>query len=322
MSPDTMMVHIFTWCSEVGRKIIRDSHYDKTEVSLPTPRDHSICKAIAWIIALANLYDIQFGEAIVKRFPRVCPYCVKGPCVCDSKGRLSRNRLGAARTPKQVRQDLEERSEVCLREDITFDWIVNNIKEIYPANKTLLIKGGHAYIVAKLLEEGGELKAAYSQYELIRRSPGHNARETKLRISEEMSDLTAWLVSCWDLSSDNQSLDLYFDSLFSAGCPTCHETPCDCKPYYTSFANHQLLSKFSQELTVLRDQVKRDDLIEAVLQIGRDSLKATSDNDFSELRKRAENVLGDRSKMDPPTSEMADLLNNMIDVIGLNAKAR
>lgn len=249
VSPDTMMVHVFTWCGELGRRIIRDTQYDRSDTTVPAPRDHSILKATAWIIALCNHYDIKYSSALIGRFPHACPYCLSKPCACDTTGRKAIDKArNITLSQEKTRLELAALARSYESEAYSFDNIVSMIKSIYPANRSLLMKGGNGYVVAKFLEEGGELKAAYSQLELARRHGADHSDEFLDAVKEEIADLTAWLFSCWDLAQDGQSFDAGLSQMFRLGCTSCKRAPCECIPYYSSIIVSKAVEKFRNDL--------------------------------------------------------------------------
>jgi len=39
----------------------------------------------AWLVSLANLYDVDLEEAVKSKYPNVCKKCGKIPCECDER---------------------------------------------------------------------------------------------------------------------------------------------------------------------------------------------------------------------------------------------
>jgi len=37
---------------------------------------------IAWLVSVANLLDINLESELLKKYPRVCPFCLSTPCTC------------------------------------------------------------------------------------------------------------------------------------------------------------------------------------------------------------------------------------------------
>ncbi|PKP52956.1 MAG: nucleotide pyrophosphohydrolase [Candidatus Altiarchaeales archaeon HGW-Altiarchaeales-3] len=36
----------------------------------------------AWLVTLANLYDIDLEKCVKKKYPGKCPGCFRNPCIC------------------------------------------------------------------------------------------------------------------------------------------------------------------------------------------------------------------------------------------------
>jgi NTP pyrophosphatase (non-canonical NTP hydrolase) len=45
--------------------------------------EEEIADVIAWTASLANLLDIDLEDALQKKYPGVCRYCGRAPCICD-----------------------------------------------------------------------------------------------------------------------------------------------------------------------------------------------------------------------------------------------
>ncbi len=43
-----------------------------------------IADVFAWLVSLANLYDIDVEEEVAKKYPGYCLRCSEKPCRCDS----------------------------------------------------------------------------------------------------------------------------------------------------------------------------------------------------------------------------------------------
>ena len=39
---------------------------------------------IAWILSIANLYNVNISEAFLKKYNNSCPRCNENPCSCNS----------------------------------------------------------------------------------------------------------------------------------------------------------------------------------------------------------------------------------------------
>jgi hypothetical protein len=313
VSPDTMMVHVFTWCGELGRRIIRDTQYDRSETTVPAPRDHSILKATAWIIALCNHYGINYSSALIGRFPHVCPYCLSKPCACDTTGRKAIDKArNITLSQEKARLELEALARSYDSKSYNFDSIISMIKSVYPANRSLLMKGGNGYVVSKFLEEGGELKAAYSQLELAKRHGSSNKDEFLESVKEEISDLTAWLFSCWDLSQDGQSFDSGLSQMFKLGCTSCRRSPCECIPYYSSIIVSKAVERFRNDLRSIDDPDLSPSFI-AAQNLAHSASQVGNQTDIQRLAQEAEAI---RAQATGPDLKRA--LESLIDRLSLS----
>jgi hypothetical protein len=126
---------------------------------------------------------------------------------------------------------------------VTWGWIIGQLSTVYPSNRALLQKGGHGYVVGKMLEEGGELHRAYSGYLL--------KREEKKGIEVEIADLTAWVISCWDLEGSGRDLDAEFASTYASGCFKCKVRPCTCPTYSITRGQEELFREVISQLRSL-----------------------------------------------------------------------
>ena len=39
---------------------------------------------IAWVLSIANLFNINLSEAFNAKYNKVCPKCKNNPCICNS----------------------------------------------------------------------------------------------------------------------------------------------------------------------------------------------------------------------------------------------
>lgn len=289
--PDTMMVHIFTWCSEVDRLLIRTPK--PTKGSAEADRiNRSIVKAIAWIIALCNNYNLDFVQVMIGRFPKCCPYCQLSPCRCEEQERMAFiPGTSVPMAPAAARIEFSYKIGAHSRRDYSFDKIIAILRDIYPANRVLLSKGHTSDIVDKLLEEGGELKVAYAQYELANVLNYARFADFILGIAEEVADLSAWHFSCWDISRQNISFDDRINEIFRLGCNTCKSTPCKCVKYHASFNLEKTIEKFYDDLSrAARTSAADSGVIEAAEELIKEAISARSSAETIHLLERADKL--------------------------------
>ena len=241
LSPDYIMVHLYTNCSSLGKSILKRNTVKAS--------DHYVIRTIAWINALASRFKVDYAEALIHRFPGRCPYCLMGPCRCAVNT--------GARDPqtKEMYSDLEKKRELKQSAEaylsnpaiLTYDWFIENINKIYPSNRMLLYRGGQSYVISKFLEEGGELHRAYSCY--LRGSS-----EVK-SIAAEIADLSSWVISCWDVARNGRKFSAELLSEYHAGCPSCKKPVCKCATYSITMGVEEIIRDLAGELRSLKAEM-------------------------------------------------------------------
>ena len=63
---------------EIGElaTLLNSQELDKTLIS------EELADIIAWTISIANILNIDIGEAIVRKYPNKCKKCKASPCIC------------------------------------------------------------------------------------------------------------------------------------------------------------------------------------------------------------------------------------------------
>lgn len=250
VSDETMMLHVYSWCSEIGRLVIRkDTSIKRAGTYLPEI-DRGVVKTISWIVALSERLDLSLEESMIDRFPSACPHCILPVCGCDRQGRRFITERGFTGSAADAAAELAiKKSSIVgfpyapgrLDRPISFSWMINNLQKIYPGNATLLHKGSDTLIVSKLLEECGEIFSAYCEW---KQTPNVGTSNLK----EEVADLTAWLLTCWDIENSGRSIDGAMQDIFGKGCPKCHRPVCKCEFLFTSLVRTTEARRFRDEL--------------------------------------------------------------------------
>ncbi len=187
--------------------------------------------AISWLISLANKYNIDLTEALLRKHPNVCYYCLKSPCICSI-------------TKKEPPKKMSEREKAKEREYFyslldkpyvfNFKYFVDSINKIYPANRSDFNHHGNYYHISKIFEELGELIQAINKFK----------QDDSVTINLEFADLFYWLLSLWSASFPDVDYDIAFEDYYLNGCRKCKSEVCKCI-----------------NITVLRDYVDDDQLI-------------------------------------------------------------
>lgn len=229
MSPDYIMVHLSTKCSELSRIFNHQKHHFVTT-------DPYILKSISWLIALCNHFKIDLEKTLISRFPGKCSYCLRSPCQCSETLKKAFD-LHTERELSQEEIEIElnflKNSYFNAATRLTFDGFRDLIFRVYPANKLFVYSGFYSFPLGKLDEEKGELHKAYSSYLL-----GNGKIE---EIAVEVADVAAWLISFWGVRNHRKSIDAELSSLFISGCPTCHGVTCSCPRYSITKSEEELI---------------------------------------------------------------------------------
>lgn len=292
VSPDTMMVHVFTWSGELSRILVRTGGLDGTKPDGPRT-NHTVLKAMTWLIAICNRYEFYISDAIGERFPKACPYCLRAPCICDETEKTAYYPGGRAKMPlHEAALELEAMARVYRDNTHSFDKLREIILSVYPGNLSLLRKGRHDVILAKILEEGGELQSAYRQLELSRLSKIKTKTDFLAAVREEVADLSAWLLSCWDISRADTSISSELERMFALGCNTCHKDPCVCTTYHDSFNIEKSIERFRDGMRrakIVAQGITTPD-IQRAEQIVDDATKADTREELLSLVSEAETI--------------------------------
>ncbi len=302
-TPDYMMTHLYTACSDIGRMLLRHEGGER--------RDRAVMSALSWMMALSNHFGVSFEDSLLSRFPAVCYYCLSGPCRCDETGRraigdhgevLSRDEADYER---QVRHDIFRRTGL----PVTFKWLIGTLRAVYPGNRILLTKGGQGYVTGKLLEEGGELHRAYSEVLL--------KKADKSRVSEELADLASWIISCWALDGTPKSLDAEFHAAYGNHCPICSKLPCVCEVYTITPGQDELLRQIASELKRIENTAIDKEEVGKLVEFAE---QAIIDPSPANKRSLVDGILGflalNKSKLDNGKSEVANGAAPDINEIG------
>ena len=257
MRPDYVMAHIFTRCAEIGRTIIRRDR----DISV----NSHVIGAMSWCIAMCNQFQIDLQDALITRYPGACTYCFSQPCQCSMTGMRPLNDKGGLLSERYVEEELRSMKGTLLNDSkvtLSFDRVFQEINKTYPLNRALITHGGEAFIVSKLLEEGGELHRAYSKFA--------QKSGDKDEISVEIADLIGWLSSCWDLECAGVSFNAKFAETHIEGCPACHKNPCICKEYSITPTQEDVIKEIADGLESLKAKGINDKRIDEALDIAKD----------------------------------------------------
>lgn len=155
--------------------------------------------SLSWLMAIANRLHINAEDEVWKRFPMLCSYCGKKPCVCKKTKPVTRIKLKANNISKPI--NLME-----------FQKMFN---EIYPArDRSITAAGVH------LAEEMGEVSETIHNY------LGQHLQKQFDNIKLEIADFISCVFGVANSANINVAEEL--SHMFSNGCHICHKVPCVC----------------------------------------------------------------------------------------------
>lgn len=253
LSPDYKMLHFSTKCSEMGRLF----NHRKIEVY---DSDLFLLKAISWLIALCNHFEIDLEDTLLKCFPHVCSYCISSPCICTKTNKRAIDiQTGQVLDEEDYNNELEMKRNALRNTGtrLSFDDFSNLLDKIYPVNRTLINHGFYSFALGKLDEEKGEVHHAFSKFLLAKADKRYGEQELKnLKedIEAEIADVAAWLISFWNpLHKLDNKIELKMMSMYIDSCPACKENPCSCPHYSISVSEEELL----KEINILAEDLKK-----------------------------------------------------------------
>lgn len=242
-TPDYLMVHLSTRCSDISKAFLHQSRHLRRSV------DGYVVGAISWMCAICNHFGLDYEKALIQRFPGICTYCIKRPCQCSETNRLAFHPNSATpMSTHDLEHEIEGHRNSYLNSGLrwSFDQFRQELHKIYPANRLFVRSGYFSYPLGKLDEERGELHRAYSAY--------LRGEKKKSDIEKEVADVTAWLVSLWGLDDQTKSLDTELANTFRLGCPQCKREKCECPTYSISADDEDLIRAAIQHLRDLQAQ--------------------------------------------------------------------
>jgi NTP pyrophosphatase (non-canonical NTP hydrolase) len=155
--------------------------------------------AFSWLMAIMNRLHIDLEPEIWRRFPGLCPYCGKRPCVCKTVKPKTRKKIQKTTYPKPYK--LSE--------------IQRMFQDVYPSNQRTLAEAG-----VHLAEEMGELSEAVHNY------LGQHKANVFDEVKNEAADYTSCLFGVANSSKINVSAEL--EEIYYQNCHVCHKLPCIC----------------------------------------------------------------------------------------------
>ena len=222
---DFTVEDIFVRLSESSAKL--------TEYADNAPAEaNEFIKVLSWFFALVNKLDIDTQEAMLKRFPDVCPHCCSNSCICLRTHKLySQNMYDLEEELEGKAQTLSNLNKLYPKDSrysFTLDWYIESLSKIYPANDARWSVNKH-YFPSKILREIGKLIQGYRR---IKYAPAAaDIQKITKSFAGDSADFLAWLLSFWRLTFRAEKKFMpQFQMIrrFGISCPYCNRTPCEC----------------------------------------------------------------------------------------------
>lgn len=176
-------------------KGIRKEDVNKIELNLLV--------AFSWLMAIANRLHLDMDKIVIERFPYICSYCLKCPCICKKKKFQKRKKAVINNViPPQTIAELQTMFE-----------------KIYPASSRSLSAAG-----VHLAEEIGELSESCHIYQ------GEHKQRQFLSICTEAADYVSCLFGV--ANSANINILNALVEMYKNNCHICHKSPCVCNFSY------------------------------------------------------------------------------------------
>lgn len=214
-TPYEIHVHLSEVCGIFAKHSFKKRDIVEAKKFLP--------KIFSWAVALhrkVNPSSPDLESVILRKFPSLCPYCLKKPCLCW-KGEKPTLNDGQLRDAFYNRAFAMRRSvndfQIMFREIYAESWVRNSDKELRPDEiwQKLFIR---------MIEELAEVAEAIRFHHLYPEN-----------FENELADFFAWWFALTSTLSapDDATIILAEDLLWDAypgHCPDCLMLPCLCRP--------------------------------------------------------------------------------------------
>lgn len=191
----------------LGKSIESDSN-DQSKFILP----------ISWLFSLATKLKINILEALIKKFPGICPYCLESQCVCYRTNKKPLKPMSTYEIEMEIFYKWEEVKNSSA--DFNLDSAIMFISTIYPHNEVVWKSAGYQQHILKIHQELTEVHEAYGNFSQDKKPI--NA------MMDEVADVFAWILSAWAIKYPKESMDKAFINYYRNDCPVCGKAPCDC----------------------------------------------------------------------------------------------
>ena len=196
----------------------RNIGYIGKSIEVNTNDPAKLILTISWLFSLSTYLDINILEALIKKFPGICPYCLQSHCVCYHTNKKPLKPMSAFDVKTEIYYKWDEvRNSLT---DFNLETARKFISDIYPYNEVVWKSAGYQSHILKLHQEMTEIHEAYSRF--------LSGKKPIEAVMDEIADVFAWLLSAWSILFPKESLDRAFVDYYFEDCTICKQTPCIC----------------------------------------------------------------------------------------------
>lgn len=191
-------------------------------IRLEIDENHTVTKfvlPISWLFSLANKLGINVLEALIKKYPGICPYCLERKCVCYKTGKKPLRLIPVHQIKELMYYKWEEVNNSTVK--FNLNRAVEFITDIFPNNEVIWRTYGPRDHMLKIHEEVTEVHEAFGSY----MKEGDRRLDA---LKDEIADVFAWTLGAWGIRYPNDSLDDAFIDYYLEDCPECKSAPCRC----------------------------------------------------------------------------------------------
>ncbi len=155
--------------------------------------------SLSWLMAIGNRLHINIEDEVWTRFPRLCSYCGKMPCICKAIKQTKRSKI-------RINNTLRPHSLSAFQK---------MFNEIYPATGRTLAEAG-----VHLAEEMGEVSESIHNY------LGQHLQKQFNEVRLEIADFVSCILGV--ANSANIDIAKELSIMYIDNCHVCHKAPCVC----------------------------------------------------------------------------------------------
>ncbi|MEL7092707.1 MAG: hypothetical protein AAFN94_13320 [Pseudomonadota bacterium] len=273
-------------------------------------------RLVSWLVSIANEFDINLGQAVIRKYPGVCPYCLVAPCRCSET-----NKRPAIDIPThKIGEELEARALAFTNtQKVTFELCQKLLRNIYPNNRSTWQDAGPWKVCAKLQEELSEVHEAATD--------AITKKKSKDLLAEELADCIAWATGAWTIVHKDIVFSHEISSYYKGGCPACGKGPCKCEKYGArskSLPSIETLGQLKEYIFALAEEVNlseedRESLLASFKQAEDVPTESATRRVLQQVDDLSEKALSQADKAEKITKKglnTANAIRSIIDIFG------